>query len=136
MNTRPTWPGPEGPFSAPDRASDSARLRGREPSSYEAPCSAPARCYCRVCRPELHARRTDPVTSHQAAARAADLALSHRNLIAAALDVPRTPKEIAARTGLEYHAVQRRLKEMTEHPAIIEPTGAVRDGCREWRRRA
>lgn len=102
----------------------------------EAPCSAPARCYCRACRPELFARKTDPVTSHQAARRmtASGIVLDHRNRIVAALTAPMTVKEIAAALGdLDHVQVARRMGEIQEQ-GRAEPTGVVRGGCREWRR--
>lgn len=115
--------------------SDATARSGKTSPTGIAPCRSPAKCYCIACRPELHARATDPGTSHQAASRATDIAVSHRNIIAAALrQAPATPKEIAAATGLEYHAVQRRMKELASPPLnVIETTGAIRDGCREWR---
>lgn len=79
------------------------------------------------------ARRADPETSHVAAAKAATFAVSHRNRIMAALDEPGTPHEIAARAGLDYWAVQRRMKELLEL-GLAKPTTEKRDGCRVWGR--
>lgn len=58
------------------------------------------------------ARSTDPVTSHLAAAHAERFIGNHRDRILKALEHPGTAYDIAERSGLEYHAVQRRLKEL------------------------
>ena len=82
------------------------------------------------------ARRTDPATSHAAANKAASIAPSHRNIIAAALRYePATVKTISDRCGLSQYAVSKRLGEM-QRLGLIELTGRELDGCREWRRRA
>ncbi len=79
------------------------------------------------------ARRTDPATSHAAANRAASIAPSQRNIIAAALAYePGTVKMIADRTGLSQYAVSKRLPEL-ERMGLIRLTGREIDGCREWR---
>jgi len=79
------------------------------------------------------ARRHDPETSHAAAEKAARFIASHRNKIMAAIVEPMTPREIAAKSGIDYVAVQRRLIELRRMGRIVE-TGVKRDGCREWRR--
>lgn len=103
-------------------------------ASIPAPCSSPSPCYCSGCRPELHARRTDPGTSHKAAARmtANGVVVDHRNRIVAALDHPMTVKEIAAALGdLDHVQVARRMKELQEQQRA-KPTTEIRDGCRVW----
>jgi len=84
------------------------------------------------------ARRSDPVTSHQAAARAASFAVSHRNRIMAVLTEPLTIKEIAARCSgddIDHVAVARRMPEL-KALGLAQPTDEKRDGCRVWRRKA
>lgn len=82
------------------------------------------------------ARRTDPATSHAAVNKAAAVAPSQRNIIAAALARESgTVKQISDRCGLSQYAVSKRLKEM-ETIGIIELTGEVIDGCRVWRKKA
>lgn len=84
--------------------------------------------------PIPQARRTDPLTSHAAAKKAAPIAPSHRNIIAAALAYePATVKMISERCGLSQYAVSKRLPEM-ERMGLIKLTGREIDGCREWRR--
>lgn len=78
------------------------------------------------------ARRHDPATSQRAAARAAAFVESHEGRILAALaQGPATFKELAARAGLDPHAVARRLPYMARHN--VEKTTAERDGCTIWR---
>lgn len=82
------------------------------------------------------ARRSDPKVSHDAAAKAASIAPSQRNIIAAALTRgPATVKTISDRCGLSQYAISKRLIEM-QRLGLIELTGRELDGCREWRRRA
>lgn len=82
------------------------------------------------------ARKRDPATSHAAANKAASIAPSHRNIIAAALrEGPATVKQISDRCGLSQYAVSKRLIEM-QRMGLIELTGRELEGCREWRRRA
>ena len=82
-------------------------------------------------------RRRDPATSHAAAAKAAAVAPSHRNIIADCLREhgPLTVKQIAERTGLTQYAASKRLPEL-ERLGLAEPTGEVIDGCRVWRKKA
>ena len=80
------------------------------------------------------ARRTDPATSHAAANKAASIAPSQRNIIAAALAYsPGTVKQISDRCGLSQYAVSKRLIEM-QRMGLIELTGREIEGCREWRK--
>ena len=79
------------------------------------------------------ARRSDPATSHAAAAKAASIAPSHRNIIMDALRVyPGTVYSLEAVTGLDAHRIGKRLIEL-QRLGLAEPTGEVIDGCREWR---
>lgn len=82
--------------------------------------------------PSPRARNTDPDTSHHAAAKASGFALNHRNRIMGVLG-SHTPKEIAALSGIDYVAVQRRMKELQELD-LAHPTEGKRDGCRIWMR--
>lgn len=69
------------------------------------------------------ARRTDPATSHRAAASARDLQRQHQRLIVAALQAGPLGKDgIAARTGLSGVAVARRTVEL-QRAGLIKPTG-------------
>ena len=79
-------------------------------------------------------RRRDPATSHAAAAKAAAVAPSHRNIIAASLRAngAQTVKGIADSTGLSQYAVSKRIVEM-QRMGLIELTGRELQGCREWR---
>lgn len=84
------------------------------------------------------ARRSDPETSHEAAAKARDFAGGHYALIRLALieHGPATIHEIAARTGLDVHQVARRTAEMNgvmiERTSDKRPSPAGR-GCYVWR---
>lgn len=79
------------------------------------------------------ARSSDPLTSHRAARNARQFAAGHAQLILDALaQGPASYKEIAARCGLEQHAVARRLKEL-EGAKLITRTDDTRDGCAVWR---
>ena len=73
--------------------------------------------------PMPRARKSDPVTSHRAAAKVAGSASAHRALIVDAIrrKPGMTYREIASYTGLEPVAVGRRLVE-------AERMGAVRPG--------
>ncbi len=70
------------------------------------------------------ARRTDPATSHEAAALAVGLATRHRTLILGALGLHGAmgKTRIAKVTGLDDVAVARRLPEL-ERIGMVEPTG-------------
>jgi len=70
-----------------------------------------------------HARSTDPETSHKAAGAARALAQQHQQMILRAMsDVSggMTISDLAALTGLDKHAVARRMPELE------------RDGCVYW----
>lgn len=76
------------------------------------------------------ARKSDPIQSHEAAARAAVFAGSHRERIVAALKNhgPMTAHEIGARIGLEPVQVDRRMHEarrLGEAKALVQHI----DGC-------
>jgi hypothetical protein len=70
------------------------------------------------------ARRTDPETSHAAAAEAKELQADHHALIVAVLkrSGPLGVDGIAARCGLTGHAAGKRMKEL-ERQGLIELTG-------------
>lgn len=85
------------------------------------------------------ARRTDPVTSHQAAAKAQELQAQHHQVIVACLTRHGALGKdgIAARTGLTGVAVARRTAEL-ERAGLIQPTGKTVLSTagrheREWR---
>lgn len=62
-------------------------------------------------------RRDDPLTSHLAGEKAAEFAGAHQRIIReAVMEFPGcTYLELAQLTGLERHAVGRRLKELEPH---------------------
>jgi predicted ArsR family transcriptional regulator len=71
---------------------------------------------------KLH-RKTDPQTSRAAAARVHEFSGSHKKRIVAALDElgDGTVYEIAALTGIDAHAVGKRIKELEEAKVIECP---------------
>ena len=84
------------------------------------------------------ARRTDPATSHAAAAQT-DFYLDHFRRITEALQDPGTIYEIADRTGLTHVQVARRTPEMQEEGLIRVRPGETRPSpsgraCRVWER--
>lgn len=81
---------------------------------------------------EFHARRTDPATSHRAASKVKQFAGEHHKLILGALTLKdgQEPHEIAQMTGLDYHAVQRRVSELARAGQIIAE--GERNSCRVW----
>jgi hypothetical protein len=82
--------------------------------------------------PAPRARRSDPSTSHAAATRASGIAVSHRNLIMAALDGRELNiYEMGARCGLTHVQVARRMLELQDM-RLAHPTDRRRDGCRVW----
>jgi hypothetical protein len=91
----------------------------------------------RMTAPEPRARRDDPATSHEAAAKAAGFAVNHRNRIMAVLTVDGlTIKEIAELLGdIDHVAAARRMPELKDL-GLAEPTTERRGGCRVWRRTA
>ncbi len=82
------------------------------------------------------ARRSDPETSHAAAARAAGFAGKHEATIFRAIDDAgirgATAKEIACLTGLTDVQVNRRLGAMGRPPGVIQRNGEKRGGCMVW----
>ena len=76
------------------------------------------------------ARRTDPATSHAAAANArTGRAQALRERILQALqDRAMTARELSLALGEDFYAVSRRVSEVPG----IHRTGAVRDGCAVW----
>ncbi len=84
------------------------------------------------------ARRPDPTTSHQAAARAAYFADGHKDRICkamrwlASMNQPATADRIATASGLTVVQVDRRLPEM-QRDGVAEPTGEDIGGFRCWR---
>ena len=84
------------------------------------------------------ARRSDPATSHAAAARVTEFAGEHHAAILTALAVgPAGASGIAARCGLSGHQVNKRLTELARTGRIVETGRTVRSssgrGEREWR---
>lgn len=87
------------------------------------------------------ARRDDPVTSHEAAERVPEFENAHYAKILSCLRAfgcAVTYEEIADRTGLEKHAVARRLPELAKlgrvEPVGIATLSSGRAG-RTWRAR-
>lgn len=86
----------------------------------------------------MRARRSDPPTSHQAAANAAKFASSHVGRILAALEDmgTGTAHEIAVASGLSVVQVDRRRKEMAEAGLVymLRQDGKLftRDGFMVW----
>jgi len=83
------------------------------------------------------ARRTDPATSHEAAARAKTFSGEHARRILDALAAgPAGQSEIARRTGMTVAAVSKRLGELRRAGAIERDGDAVSvSGGREARYR-
>jgi len=82
----------------------------------------------------VRARKRDPETSQESAAKVRAFASGHYGLILDALKRggPGTFKELAERAGLERHAVARRLPELQSLGKVTR--GAeTRDGCSVWR---
>lgn len=81
------------------------------------------------------ARRTDPATSHAAAAKAVAFKGEHASRIIAALELgPAGQTEIAARAGMTVAQVSKRLKELREAGAIEKTGRVVAAGESEYRR--
>lgn len=85
------------------------------------------------------ARRSDPATSHAAAARVSEFAGEHQRLIMDALAAgPAGASGIAERCGLSGHQVNKRLAELARTGRIVETGRTVRSasgrGEREWRK--
>lgn len=82
----------------------------------------------------VRARKRDPETSQRAASKVRDFAGSHYGMILDTLKLAGagTFKELAERSGLERHAVARRLPELQALGKVTR--GAeTRDGCSVWR---
>jgi DNA-binding MarR family transcriptional regulator len=79
------------------------------------------------------ARRGDPATSHQAAARSHQFSGSHAAKILSAIKhMPgQTASYYSQMTGLTVVQIDRRLPEM-ERKGLIRTTGAVYNGFRAW----
>lgn len=81
---------------------------------------------CPLFNPAEKAKRTDPLTSFQAAVRAGGLASEHQRIILEALAVgPGTAEEIAGRIWLRKEQVGRRLGEFAR-AGLVRWTGATR----------
>lgn len=88
---------------------------------------------------KAHARRSDPVTSHAAAVKAANFAAGHKGRILAALKQhgPRSPAELAQLIGLTVVQIDRRLPELAREGlarvvTLDDGADMVRNGCRVW----
>ncbi len=84
------------------------------------------------------ARKSDPVTSHQAARSARSFAGEHHTAILEALaHGPAGASGIAARCGLLAHQVNKRITELAKAGRIVETGRVVQSasgrGEREWR---
>jgi hypothetical protein len=85
-----------------------------------------------IFQPQPRARKTDPATSHEAAAKFRGKACrSHYVAIMGTLWKPRIPPEIAALTGLTVVQIDRRRRELLDRGAI-RLTGGEREGYQEW----
>jgi predicted ArsR family transcriptional regulator len=75
----------------------------------------------------VRARRTDPSTSHEAAARVSEFAQCHQTLILAALRRfgRAGAEQLAAATRLDAYQVRKRLSEL-ESAGAAQPTGDTR----------
>lgn len=87
----------------------------------------------------VRARRSDPVTSHQAAEGAQAFAGSHCSRILRALaSGPATPHELADATGLTVVQIDRRLPELaregTARVVMVDGQPLQRGGARVWER--
>lgn len=87
----------------------------------------------------IRARRTDPATSHRAAAESAKFAGPHAGRILAALKLhgPMSPKQMFDFTGLDVAQCDRRRKEMIEAGLVrIKTTNdgisVTHEGCEVW----
>lgn len=82
---------------------------------------------------QARSRRTDPATSHEAAARISGSALAAKVLECLRIDGAATSHEIAARLGLSLVTVSPRMKPL-EIAGKVERDGR-RDGRTIWRAR-
>lgn len=73
------------------------------------------------------ARRTDPITSHEAAEHVNEFAAGHHKLILDCLTEhgPLSPDQIATKIRLDKFQICRRLPEM-QRAGLVEPTGETR----------
>ena len=71
--------------------------------------------------PYPRARSDDPLTSFQAAVKIERLARRQKECILAALkfDPRSTPGELAARHGLDYYVIQRRMSELEREGKVV-----------------
>lgn len=88
--------------------------------------------------PQPAARRSDPATSHAAAASMGKAARDHHEAILGVLWRPMTIYHIAKLTGLDHVQVARRMPEL-EQLGQVRPTGGTEAGpsgrqCRVWER--
>jgi predicted Rossmann fold nucleotide-binding protein DprA/Smf involved in DNA uptake len=84
------------------------------------------------------ARRSDPATSHDAAAQAGKLTERHeRQIVAALLERPLGASGIAKQCGLLPHQVGKRLAKLEREERIVQTGRVVSSasgrGEREWR---
>jgi predicted Rossmann fold nucleotide-binding protein DprA/Smf involved in DNA uptake len=90
----------------------------------------------RIDTPIAAARRSDPATSHAAAA-SAPVAEHQAVILDALASGPAGASGIAARCGLSSHQVNKRLTELARAGRIVETGRTVRSGSgrgeREWR---
>lgn len=77
--------------------------------------------------PRKLARRTDPATSHKAAARVEEFAPSHREQVLSALRRfgRAGAEQIAAATKMDAYSVRKRLSDL-EHASLARPTETLR----------
>lgn len=83
------------------------------------------------------ARRSDPRTSHLAAEGAKKFQRGHAKIILDALRAsgPMLPEQIATQTGIAYHAVCRRLKEIEQAGLVLRAGTALNKAgrpCTLW----
>lgn len=99
-----------------------ATFRGQHYLDFDEPAPVPA------------ARRTDPVTSHEAADAARSFATNHRQRILDALaDGPASKTQLAGRTGIDGVAVARRTAELliAGEIVVVSHDGISATGKRE-----
>lgn len=84
------------------------------------------------------ARRSDPITSHMAAANATEFKGGHAARILACLQAggPATAHELADQTGLTVVQIDRRLPELARsgkvHVCSVNGAPQIRAGARVW----
>lgn len=77
--------------------------------------------------PREHARRTDPATSHAAAASLGSQQTMMRSLLTTYADAERTCEEAADVAGYEHERATKRVSDLLRS-GLIEDTGATRPG--------